>query len=234
MAVQKSSLLKTKFLSMEKITIGIIDDHKIVRQGLKELLQKISNYNVTLEFDNGADFLASLPLENQPDLFILDYSMPGMNGIEVLKELEEKEAEYKVLLLTQHFDEQIIDAAYHHGARGFLHKNCTAHDLKFAIDNIVKIGYNNVSEILKRMRNYDDSPEKDKKSSIVLSDRELEFLKLVCDERELTYDQMADSMGLSVKSIESYRTALFERFGIKSKVGLVLFSYKYQITPPFI
>ncbi|MEZ0006933.1 DNA-binding NarL/FixJ family response regulator [Flavobacterium sp. 28YEA47A] len=219
---------------MEKITIGIIDDHKIVRQGLKELLQKISNFAVTVEFDNGVDFLASLPLENQPNLFILDYSMPGMNGIEVLKALEEIEGEYKVLLLTQHFDEQIIDAAYHHGARGFLHKNCTAHDLKFAIDNIVKIGYNNVSEILKRMRNYETSPDKDAKNQIVLSERELEFLKLVCDERELTYDQMADSMGLSVKSIESYRTALFERFGIKSKVGLVLFSYKYQITPPFI
>lgn len=219
---------------MEKITIGIIDDHKIVRQGLKELLQKISNFAVTVEFDNGADFIASLPLENQPDLFILDYSMPGMNGIEVLKALEEIEGEYKVLLLTQHFDEQIIDAAYHHGARGFLHKNCTAHDLKFAIDNIVKIGYNNVSEILKRMRNYETSSDKDAKNKIVLSERELEFLKLVCDERELTYDQMADSMGLSVKSIESYRTALFERFGIKSKVGLVLFSYKYQITPPFI
>ncbi|MCY1479066.1 Transcriptional regulatory protein DegU [compost metagenome] len=219
---------------MEKTTIGIIDDHKIVRQGLKELLEKISNYTITAEFDNGADFLAALPLESPPDLFILDYSMPGMNGIEVLKALEEIEGEYKVLLLTQHFDEQIIDAAYHHGARGFLHKNCTAHDLKFAIDNIVKIGYNNVSEILKRMRNYDESPSKDAKSQIVLSDRELEFLKLVCDERELTYDQMADSMGLSVKSIESYRTALFERFGIKSKVGLVLFSFKYQITPPFI
>lgn len=157
-----------------------------------------------------------------------------MNGIEVLKALEEIDEEYKILLLTQHFDEQIIDAAYHHGARGFLHKNCTAHDLKFAIDNIVKIGYNNVSEILKRMRNYETAPDKDAKSQIVLSERELEFLKLVCDERELTYDQMADSMGLSVKSIESYRTALFERFGIKSKVGLVLFSYKYQITPPFI
>lgn len=219
---------------MEKITIGIIDDHKIVRQGLKELLQKISNFAVTAEFDSGTDFLASLPLENKPDLFILDYSMPGVNGIEVLKALEEIDDEHKVLLLTQHFDEQIIDAAYHHGARGFLHKNCTAHDLKFAIDNIVKIGYNNVSEILKRMRNYDATPEKDAKSEIQLSERELEFLKLVCDERELTYDQMADSMGLSVKSIESYRTALFERFGIKSKVGLVLFSYKYQITPPFI
>ena len=220
---------------MEKTTICIIDDHKIVRQGLKELLEKISNYKVILEFDNGIDFINALPLNEKPDLFILDYSMPNMNGIEVLKALEEREGEeYKTLLLTQHFDEQIIDAAYHHGARGFLHKNCTAHDLKFAIDNIIKIGYNNVSEILKRMRNYDDAKETDKKDAIQLSSRELEFLKLVCDERELTYDQMADTMKLSVKSIEAYRAALFDKFHIKSKVGLVLFSYKHRLTEPFL
>lgn len=219
---------------MEKISICIIDDHKIVRHGLKELLQKISNYKVTHEFENGEDFLNALPLDPQPDLYILDYSMPDMNGVEVLKSLEEKNTDYKVLLLTQHFDEQIIDAAYHHGARGFLHKNCTAHDLKFAIDNIIKIGYNNVSEILKRMRHYEDPADKEVKNSIILSDREFEFLKLVCDERELTYDQMADRMGLSVKSIEAYRTALFDRYAIKSKVGLVLFSFKYKLTAPFV
>ncbi|HMI06044.1 MAG TPA: response regulator transcription factor [Flavobacterium sp.] len=219
---------------MEKTTICIIDDHKIVRQGLKELLQKIGSYKVTHEFENGEDFLGALPLEGKPELFILDYSMPNKNGVEVLQALEELEGEYKVLLLTQHFDEQIIDAAYHHGARGFLHKNCTAHDLKFAIDNIVKIGYNNVSEILKRMRHYEDPADKDAKGGIVLSDREFEFLKLVCDEKEYTYDQMAGIMGLSVKSIEAYRTALFGRYDIKSKVGLVLFSFKYRLTAPFI
>ncbi len=217
---------------MEKITIGIIDDHKIVRQGLSELLHKISNFKVTHEFESGESFLSALPLDNAPQLFILDYSMPGLNGVEVLKALEKLDGEYKVLLLTQHFDEKIIDAAYHHGARGFLHKNCTAHDLKFAIDNIVRIGYNNVSEILKRMRHYDESPQKDK-DGIALSEREHHFLRLVCDEREYTYDQMAAIMGLSVKSIEAYRTALFERYNIKSKVGLVLFSYRYRLTPPF-
>ncbi|RZJ70516.1 response regulator transcription factor [Flavobacterium sp.] len=218
---------------MEKTTIGIIDDHHIVRHGLKELLHKVGTYSVTHEFDNGEDFLQKLPLEEKPDIFILDYSMPRMNGIEVLQALEEKNEEYKVLLLTQHFDEQIIDSAYHHGARGFLHKNCTAHDLKFAIDNIVKIGYNNVSEILKRVRNYDSSNHNGKIPSVNLSVREMDFLKLVCDEKEYTYDQMADIMGLSVKSIEAYRTALFDRYDIKSKVGLVLFSFKHRLTPPF-
>ena len=217
---------------MNKTNICIIDDHKIVRQGLKDLLEKLGNYNIIAEFENGQDFLDAIPLETPPDLYILDYSMPDLNGIQVLKHLEEQDQEYKVLLLTQHFDEQIINDAYKYGARGFLNKNCTAHDLKFAIDNISKIGYNNISEILKRIKNYEESESKNHK--IELSSRELHFLKLVCDERELTYEQMSEIMELSVKSIEGYRSAIFDRFNIKSKVGLVLFSFKHRLTEPFL
>jgi len=218
---------------MEKITIGIIDDHKIVRQGLKELLQKIINCKVTHEYENGKDFLAALPMNPAPDLLVLDYSMPGLNGIDILKILEKRKEEYKVLLLTQHIDEQVIDEAYLFGALGFLNKNCTADDLKFAVQNIIKIGYNNITEVLKRIKNYEDPILEIRPNHVVLSDREYEFLELVCDERELTYDQMAEMMNLSIKTVESYRTAIFERFNIKSKVGLVLFSYKYQLTKPF-
>jgi DNA-binding NarL/FixJ family response regulator len=219
---------------MKKINIALIDDHKIVRQGLKELIEKLGDYAIVQEFEDGESFLASLPLRNHIDLYILDYSMPNLNGVEVLKLLEEKEDEHKVLLLTQHFDETIINEAYTHGARGFLNKNCTAHDLKHAIDNIIKIGYNNVSEILKRVKNYEESHWKTEKNKIELSKREHEFLTLVCAENEFTYDQMAEIMGLSVKSVEGYRATLFDRFHIKSKVGLVLFSFKNKLTEPFL
>ena len=221
------------------IKICIIDDHKIVRKGLIELLQKLGSIEVTHEFENGVDFLDALPLKSKPDLYILDYSMPVLNGIEVLKALQEKQnenqnEEYKVLLLTQHFEENIIDEAYNFGARGFLNKNCTAHDLKYAITNIATIGYNNVSEILKRVRHYDESHTEKSDKKFILSNREREFLTLVCNENEYTYDQMSEIMGLSVKSLEGYRVALFDRFKIKSKVGLVLFSYKNKLTEPFL
>lgn len=219
---------------MDNITVGIVDDHKIVRQGLKELLRKIGPYSVTHEYESGEELLAALPVLNGPALWIVDYSMPGINGVELIKKLEDANGGYKTLLLTQHFDENIINAAYHHGARGFLHKNCTAQDLKFAIESIIDTGYNNVVEILKRIRKYDPQDEVSVKEVVNLSQRETEFLKLVCDGRELTYEQMADIMAVSVKSVESYRTALFEKYDIKSKVGLVLFSYRHRLTEPFL
>ncbi|MBB4804732.1 DNA-binding NarL/FixJ family response regulator [Chryseobacterium defluvii] len=219
---------------MKKSTIALIDDHKIVREGLRQLIEKLGNYSITHEFENGQIFLDTLPFaKEKPDLFILDYSMPLLSGIEVLQQLEQRQdEEYKVLLLTQHLEEDIIESAYQYGARGFLHKNCSAAELKFCLDNILSFGYSNVTEILKRIRNY-KTREENKPQNIRLSDRELHFLTLVCDERELTYEQIAEEMNVSVKSVDVYRNALFEKFQIKSKVGLVLFSFRNKLTAPF-
>ncbi|WP_294821952.1 response regulator transcription factor [uncultured Flavobacterium sp.] len=220
---------------MQKITIGLVDDHKIVRQGLRELLEKLGNYKVVAEYDSAGAFLNACQTDESPSVLIVDYSMPGMNGLELIQEIEKLDNEYRILLLTQHFDNQMIDTAYHYGARGFLHKNCSAADLRFAIDSIAATGYANVVEILNRVRKFDVASLEDKKKhSITLTSREHDFLKLVCDERELTYEQMADIMNVSVKSIEAYRTALFDKYNIRSKVGLVLFSYKYKLTHPFL
>lgn len=216
---------------MKNFTIAIIDDHQIVREGLKELIEKLGDFKITYEFKNGQSFIDSLPFKEKPDLFILDYSMPNLNGIEILERLEQEDEEYKVLLLTQHLEEDIIDRAYQHGARGFLHKNCTATELKVCIEDILSVGYSNITDILKRIKNY--GKKNDNFQDIKLSDREFHFLSLVCNEKELTYEQIASEMNVSVKSVDVYRNALFERFNIKSKVGLVLFSFQNKLTSPF-
>ncbi len=217
----------------KKVTIAIIDDHRIVRHGLKELIENLGNYKIIGEFENGVSFLNQLPeLETLPDLFILDYSMPMLDGIEVLKKAMLINEEYKFLLLTQNFEESIIDQAYANKARGFLHKTCTAQELKFAIDNITTIGYTNITEILKRIRNLSTDKPKNE-NQLKLSDREFTFLELVCDEKEYTYKQISDLMNVSIQSVDSYRASLFTKMDVKSKVGLVLYSYKHQLTDPF-
>lgn len=217
----------------KKTNIIIIDDHRIVRKGIKELLENLGNYVVVDEFENGVNFIGKLPeLKTIPDVFILDYSMPMLNGIEVLQKAMDIKEDYKFLLLTQHLEEDIINNAYKYGARGFLNKTCTAQDLKFAIDNIVSLGYTNISEILKRIRNYNDT-RLEVSTLIEFSDKELFFLELVCDENEYTYNEIADKMNVSVKTVDFYRGRLFTKLNVKSKVGLVLYSFKYRLTKPF-
>jgi len=220
---------------MDYIKIGIIDDHKIVRQGLKELLEKLDNFKVIIEFESGFEFLNTLPLNEEPDIYILDYSLGDTNAIEVLKKLEKLPEERKVMVLTQHFEEDIINEAYKHGARGFLNKNCNATELKEVVNDIVKDGYYNVIDILKRVKNY-DSKSKEKLGGIALdiTDKELEFLTYVCDEKEFSYTKIAEFMGVTERTVDWYRTSLFARFNIKSKTGLLLFSYKHRLTKPFI
>lgn len=218
----------------KQTTVIIIDDHRIVRKGLKELIENLGNYKVIDEYENGVAFLGQLPeLKTIPDLFILDYSMPMKNGVEVLKEVTTTYPDYKFLLLTQNLEEVIIDEAYKNGARGFLNKTCTAQELKSTIDDITTIGYSNITEILRRVRSVSES--KDAKLPLIdLSEKEFSFLELVCNEKEYTYSEMADIMNVSVKTIDKYRANLFSKLDVKSKTGLVLYSHKHKLTKPFI
>jgi DNA-binding NarL/FixJ family response regulator len=145
---------------MEEIELCIIDDHKIVRQGLKRLLESTGNYKVTHEFESGIDFLNALPLQPPPHVYILDESMPHMRGIEVLQELDELPDDFKVLFLSQHVDERIIANAFQYGARGFLNKSCTIEELTGVINSIAFNGYHNIKDILKLVKNTIYYPKK--------------------------------------------------------------------------
>lgn len=216
---------------MENRSIVLIDDHVIVRNGLKELIEKLGPYTVTAQFDSGNAFLDAFPIEPKPDLVIIDLNMPGMNGFDLVEKLKNEENEQMVLILTLDSDEKTIIRLFRNGVRGFLKKNCSAEILKNALDSIFKTGYYHNEFLALSLRMDVEAAEPSSKDKILaeLTEREREFLKLVCHEQEYTYDQIADQMKVSSRTVDGYREAIFDKFAIKSKTGLVLFILKHQL-----
>lgn len=216
---------------MENRSIVLIDDHVIVRNGLKELIEKLGPYSVTAQFDSGNAFLDALPALQKPDLVIVDLNMPGMSGFDLVEKLKDSENEQTVLILTLDSDEQTIIRLFRNGVRGFLKKNCSAEILKNALDSILTTGYYH-NEFLALSLRMDTEPAQlsgREKILVQLTEREREFLKWVCHEQEYTYDQIADQMQVSSRTVDGYREAIFDKFAIKSKTGLVLFVLKHQL-----
>ena len=219
---------------MKHTSIILVDDHVVVRAGLKELIELMGPYKVTAQYDNGKDLTDALPFKKAPDLIIMDLNMPVMSGEETMRRLKELDAKYPVLILTLNTSDEAIIALYKLGVRGYLEKDCTAISLRGAIEDILRSGYHH-NDLLTKALAADDKPKpKDTRAEILkqLTPRELEFLRLVCDEAEYTYEQMTTKMHVSVRTIDGYRESVFEKFGIKSKTGLVLFALKHRLCDP--
>ncbi len=212
-------------------SIILVDDHVIIRNGLKELIEKLGPYKITLQFDDGLSLLDAFPLKKDPDLIILDISMPGMNGDKVIEMLNEKQVKIPILVLTLNQQEHTIIQLFRLGVRGYLQKNCTSQEMKNALAEIFERGYYHNEFLTFSLQKDHDTKKKSEQELILeqLSDREKEFLKLVCHEKEYTYEQIADRMNVQHRTVDGYRESIFGKFGIKSKTGLVLFILRYQL-----
>lgn len=210
--------------------IYLVDDHPIVRNGLKALIEKMGPYTVKEQFDNGQELLDQLPFSDNPDIIIMDLTMPVMDGLETVTELKKRNVATPVIILTLETTEKKIIELFRLGIRGYLPKSCTADVLKKAIDDVLHTGYYH-NEMLMKALTTDNNNIKEEKDQVQehITEREKTFLQLVCDEKELTYEQIADRMGVSRRTVDGYREAIFEKFNIKSKTGLVLFAIKYGI-----
>lgn len=216
---------------MEKRNIVLVDDHTVVRKGMKELIEKLGPYTIQAEFDNGLAFLNAFPLHPEPDLILLDLTMPEMNGEEVVELLKKEAITIPILMLTLNSEEATVIRLFRNGIRGYLTKDCRAESLQSALEAIFKTGYYHNEFLTLSLHNEPGASAETDQQKIVrqLTARECEFLKWVCHENELTYEQIADKMCVSKRTVDGYREALFEKFGIKSKTGLVLFVLKYQL-----
>lgn len=217
--------------AQKKHSVFLVEDHVIVRNGLKELIENMGDYSITAEFDNGKQLVNKIT-ELTPDMIIMDLTMPVMDGLATMKWLKQHKIPFPVLILTLDTSDRTVIELYKAGAKGYLPKTCTAETLKKAIDDILETGYYH-SEMLSNalMKREPPKPRHSAGEGILsdFSERELEFLQLVCDKQEFTYEQIAKIMFVHRRTVDSYREALFSKFNIKSKTGLVLFAIKHGI-----
>ena len=214
-----------------KKNIVLVDDHVIIRNGLKELIEKIGPYTISHQFDNGLDLTEAFPIKPTPDLIVMDISMPEMCGDRAVEVLNEKGIKTPVLILTINDDEAAIVKLFRLGVRGYVKKDCTAAIMKEALQSVFEKGYYHNEFLTYSLKNNEVTNKKTKQELLLnqFSERERVFMKLVCDEEEYTYGQIADKMFVQPRTVDGYRESIFEKFGIKSKTGLVLFVLKHQL-----
>lgn len=214
---------------MNKVTVALVDDHVMLRNGLAVLVSNLG-YEVRFECSNGKELIGKLNKDNLPDVVLMDINMPEMDGYDTALWLKNHYPLVHVLALSMYDDENAIIRMLKNGARGYVMKESDPLELKRAIDDVMEKGVHYSEVVTGKLLHsvYQmDQPDPGLKKMLDLSDREIEFLKLASSER--TYKEIAEEMHLSPRTIDGYRDNLFEKLSIKSRVGLVLFAIRYGI-----
>ena len=206
------------FIVIDKIRLLIVDDHRIVRSGIKLLFQGNEDVEFVGEFDNGTDALEIMS-ELQPNVVITDISMPKMNGFELTKKIKELHPSINVLVLSMHDDDDYILDALESGAMGYLLKDSDDEDIINAVNSIAagKMYYNNsVSDVFakKLLRQKTGDVEVKK-----LTDRELEVMELIV--KGFNNKEIANLLFVSKRTIDNHRTNFMKKIGSKNTADIV-------------
>lgn len=212
------------------IEIFIVDDHAIVRDGLRFLLEATGEIHVIGEAGDGRTALRMIQ-ELNPEIVLLDIEMPDMNGIDAAEEIQRRSVATKVIMLSMYATREHIFRALRAGARGYLLKEAAAKEVVAAIRAVhagrrflsEKIGDSVVEDYIDQ---HEARPEKSPLEQ--LSPREREILQLVVEGK--TSAEIADILFLSPKSIETYRSRLMQKLGITDIPSLVKFAIQHGLT----
>ncbi|HTI60448.1 response regulator transcription factor [Mucilaginibacter sp.] len=213
---------------MKPINLAIADDHKIFRNGLKATLEDCADFNLIIEASNGKELIGQLATRT-PDVILMDIKMPEMDGMQTTAHIHQNFKDIKVLALSMHNEDKYIVDMMKAGASGYLLKNAEPEEIIEAISTVYNKGfYFNEHLSVTLIKQLVGPGQADAgQQSIELNDREVEVLKLVC--QEYSNQEIADKIFLSVRTVEGYRARLFEKTGSKNLVGLVIFAIKRGI-----
>jgi RNA polymerase sigma factor (sigma-70 family) len=208
-------------ISTKKYNIIIADDHMVVREGLRNAINKSGRFHVIKEFSNGKELLENLR-EFDCDLLILDISMPEVNGIQVLEELHLRFPELKILILTMHKERVYIKQALRRGISGYLLKSDPLDDLLIAMNEVLggKIYFSKqiMPEIIEDYAQFMDRH----KVIDELSEREIEVLKLIAN--GLSVRKVSEQLNISPRTVESHKYKIMEKLQINNMTELIKFS----------
>lgn len=211
------------------IKILLVDDHKIMRDGIKAIITESEDYEVVAEASDGLEALAYLE-QHQVDLIVIDINMPNLDGVATTKEIKAKSPKTMVLAMSMYVDEQHIVNMLQAGANGYISKDAGKQVLLEALDTIKKGEAYHGKEITKViMSEFSKTKEEKMKDNPIdfLTSRELDVLKLIVEEKS-NYE-IAEELHISIRTVDAHRRNLLQKTGVKNAVGLTKFALKHGI-----
>jgi DNA-binding NarL/FixJ family response regulator len=219
---------------MKKTRILVADDHELVRRGVLASIQQFRpDWEVCGEASTGREAVAKAAVL-KPEIVVMDISMPDMNGLEATRQILKDNPEIEVLILSMHESEQLVHEVLASGARGYVLKADAGNDLIAALDALRqhKLFFTSrISELVLRGYLGDNKPERgDIALSRQLSPREREILQLVAEGK--SNKKVANTLNLSVKTVETHRARIMEKLDLHSVSELVRYAIRNQIIEP--
>lgn len=203
----------------------IVDDHAVVRQGIKQILTEMSEPVEIGEAGNGGDAIRMLR-DGDWDMVLLDIGLPGKNGVEVLKQIKTEWKKLPVLMLSMYPEDQYALRAIRAGASGYMTKESAPDELLSAISKVKNGGRYISAEVAEKLVfELDDSS--DELPHQGLSDREFEVLRLIASGK--TVSEIAELLSLSVKTISTYRSRILEKMKMKHNAELTHYALKHEL-----
>ncbi|WP_319541526.1 response regulator transcription factor [uncultured Pseudodesulfovibrio sp.] len=208
------------------MNIMIVDDHPLFREGLKAIVNRDNRYTVCGEAGNGREGI-SMARENQPDIMLVDISMPEKNGIQVIRELKSTLPKTQFIIISMHSEADYIVEAFRAGATGYMIKESAAAQLIKGLDTVAagELFLDNALSqevIFKLLQSKPDSPGSRNDPYATLTPREQEVMRKLAE--GMTAKEVAEELFISPKTVENHRTNLMKKLGLKSTVELVRYA----------
>ena len=213
-----------------KTKVMITDDHSLIREGIRQLLEFDGSIEVIGEASNGVECLEKLEVLS-PDVLLLDINMPEMNGIDVLKQLKETEYDVKVLILTVHNELEYLLKAIDIGVDGYILKDSESSELKKAIDIICK-GENYIQpSLIPALNNQLANRDIDKDKIDLLTSREYEVLIQVAN--GMSNKEIATNLNISERTVKNHISNIFKKIDVSDRTQAAVFAIKNNIIKLF-